>query len=274
MASRITRFRRDFKKLISNQINYRRPVDGAQDTADYNYIFIVSHMRSGSTLLAHLLGSHRQVHGHAEALISYMGSRAFDLLHRKLLATLTHQEKRPTYLLDKLLHTSLGVPFYIHPERRVRYVFLFREPEDTLRSILRMMTEEISAVDPGRALLYAEHYLKTRYEDLEHYYRMLPKADCHVLTYEKLLAQPQKTLDNLGDFLKISDLKPEYKTFGQTGKWGVGDGSSNIWQKRILSSDEKQSYGESFKEYSPSEALVVRYESLLRAAGIARPGNE
>jgi hypothetical protein len=51
------------------------------------YIFLLSHMRSYSTLLCHILGSHSEVSGYSEARQAYVGIRDLFTLRYKVYLT-------------------------------------------------------------------------------------------------------------------------------------------------------------------------------------------
>ena len=91
-------------------------------------LFVLGHMRSYSSLLCHILGSHPQVDGYCETHIKYR--TWLDLLRlRSRVVQLTGEPLRGRYILDKVLHNTLtrGVLFLLvmlallHGAHRIRY---------------------------------------------------------------------------------------------------------------------------------------------------------
>lgn len=71
-------------------------------------VFILSHMRSTSTLLCHILSSHEKICGHRELHSSYLGN--VDILKAKSRLIIEKDSyKKSEYLLDKLLHNKLKI---------------------------------------------------------------------------------------------------------------------------------------------------------------------
>src|SRR5262245_8727111 len=69
------------------------------------YIFILIHMRSYSTLLAHILGSHDEISGSTEAFLTYRS--AFHLFRlRALVCVRDNYKEGCTYILDKIIHNN------------------------------------------------------------------------------------------------------------------------------------------------------------------------
>jgi hypothetical protein len=97
------------------------------------YIFILSHMRSYSTLLAHLLGSHPEITGYAERGISYRSS--MKLYGLRLRMTLSRELGRARYVLDKVLHDRYRISKRVLVRHDVVPIILVRRPEPTLASI-------------------------------------------------------------------------------------------------------------------------------------------
>jgi hypothetical protein len=119
------------------------------------YVFVFGHMRSYSTLLTHILGSHPEISGYTEAHINYRRRTDLALLRWRVLRGLGYW---PTgrYLLDKLLHNTMHVPVQLRNSPDFRALILIRRPSDTLRSILRMgqFTRRSEQCDPVAAGAY------------------------------------------------------------------------------------------------------------------------
>ena len=120
------------------------------------YILIVGHMRSRSSLLSHILGSHPAISGYAELRHSYL--RPPDLIRLRRSAKATTSKSAPFYL-DKLVSGWQQVSEEVVSHARVRTIYLIRKPKQTLRSIERLLRyEDVDWYrDPARV---AAHYLE------------------------------------------------------------------------------------------------------------------
>lgn len=181
-------------------------------------LFLLSHMRSRSTLLAHILGSNEAVHGYAELHKEYRG-RA-DLLNLQATAYLADRRSvNSEYLLDKILH-DYRISEAVLLSRRVKCVFLLRRPEPAIGSMLRLglydTPEEAAA------------YYCSRANTLSHYSRILGKRAFYIDS-DSLIQETDRVLASLSSWLELkSPLQKDYSLFENTGKRHFGDSSSNI----------------------------------------------
>lgn len=202
----------------------------------YEFVHILSHMRSGSTLLAHLLASHPEIIGYGETHIRYNSPKAFDDLVGDVLQTLGRPTAhgRERYVLDKLLHDHLLEPDNVRllAEAKARVVFLLREPRGSLMSMLKYlkMTEQNAAL-----------YYVTRLVTLERYAQALaPHALCAALTYDQLLYRTDESLELLKGHLGLRHAPDEnYRLLPTTGRQRVGDFSPNIFAGSIVRGGEE-----------------------------------
>ena len=84
----------------------------------FQYVFILSHMRAYTSLLAHILGSHPEISGYFELHQDYRGD--FDLLRMRVgVATGLRYRLRGRYVLDKVLHSRhrIGARILGRPRR-------------------------------------------------------------------------------------------------------------------------------------------------------------
>src|SRR5262245_15964451 len=109
------------------------------------FIFILSHMRSGSTLLTHLLVSNPAICGYGETRTRYFSRRSLDILTGKVLYTLGNDllATKKQYVLDKLLHDRFIGPAgaKVLSGNDVKIIFLLREPIGTLNSLLQSLNQ-------------------------------------------------------------------------------------------------------------------------------------
>lgn len=201
------------------------------------YLFVLSHMRSNTSLLSHLLGSHPEIRGHSEMHLRYR--HGFDLLKLRCKVFLDNDDRLDgRYVLDKILHDNLVIRPAILDRADLRLVFIVREPAQTLRSILHMGSLEESPnwkQDPRRVAAY---YCQ-RLAGMEACYHVLgPGARqrrAFFLCAEDLIAQPEAMLARLSAWLGLAEpLTPEYRVFQSTGQPGLGDPLGNIKAGRIV----------------------------------------
>ena len=72
------------------------------------FLFVVSHMRSYSSLLCHILGSHPEISGYSETHQSYLGRNDLDRL-AKTVREHTGETALNRILLDKVLHNHADI---------------------------------------------------------------------------------------------------------------------------------------------------------------------
>ena len=192
---------------------------------EYRYVFILGHMRSGSTLLAHILASHPDFVGAGETHISYQTPadlpklvvKTCELLHRPIL--------RGPYVVDQINHPYV-TDDVLHSERLYKCVILVREPEATLKSLMNMLkcdeTEALEAYS-SRLRLLIRH-------------GMVLKKRAILVEYDDLVDNTEKTLDALTRFFDLeTPLTPTYSTHRMTGRVsGFGDPSINIATGQII----------------------------------------
>lgn len=194
-------------------------------TAEVKYLFILSHMRSRSSLLAHILGSNPEICGYSELKKSY--SNRFDFI--KMRVNLYHDLKnnfQGKYLLDKILHNSYSLSENILSNVNFKIIFLLREPEDTIKSIIHMgtFTEEKWYKNPHTVL----KYYQMRLSGLCDYAQQLNRK-FFIINSDDLIENKNFLLAELTSWLNLNHpLKEEYNLFRDTGKAGTGDPSQNI----------------------------------------------
>jgi hypothetical protein len=120
------------------------------------FLFVVGHMRSYSSVLCHILGSHPEISGYAEAHQSYLGRNDLDRLARTVREQ-TGEVTLKRIVLDKVLHNHREIAPDILRRSDVRCLFLLRNAGDTIASILNMArtlehTGDFS--DPSRVVAY------------------------------------------------------------------------------------------------------------------------
>jgi len=190
-----------------------------------NFIFILGHMRSRSTLLAHILGSSDEICGYYETHRSYHSKLGLYRLKFDLRDHTNPKAKRQTYL-DKILHNKHVVSPRILKRPNVQVIFLVREPEATLKSMLSMgirknlyrFADEASALD----------YYTERLDVLENYARRR-QGNFFFVDSDELVHRFDDLRFALTDWLGLKEvLEAEYQIFNKTGRAVFGDSSDRI----------------------------------------------
>jgi hypothetical protein len=192
---------------------------------EYRIVFILGHVRSGSSLLAHILANHPDIVGAGETHICYQTQadlpklvlRTCELLHRPFLGE--------TYVVDQINHPYVSNDVLL-ARQLYKSIILIREPEATIRSIMTLFKcQEREAL---------EIYIR-RLEELTRYGPLLGDRAL-LVQYGDLIDRTDETLTALTRFLGLdSPLTPNYATHRMTGRMeGNGDPSDNIKAGQII----------------------------------------
>lgn len=182
-------------------------------------LLLLGHMRSGSTLLLHLLLTNSAISAVGERGAVY-ASRA-DLSRLALMTRLARRAplRRLSYVADQVNHSYLTPDRRLLLDRRVRVLFLLRRPETSIASILELY--RLHYAQPWSAARALEYYVE-RLEFLKTLAEGLPSENCAaLLTYETLMQSPHETLQALRSFLKLRHgFSQTYRTHPFTGTHG------------------------------------------------------
>ena len=199
-------------------------------------LLLLGHMRSGSTLLLHLLVNHPQIAGLGERNAIYLGPHDFGRLALRARLARPQPLARLRYVTDQLNHNHLTPhpELFAHP--RLRLLFLVRRPEPSLASLLDLTRTHY---EPWSVERTVDYYVE-RLGALARYAGTSPSAAASILeraaflTYEELTDRPGQTLASLQSFLDM-DTEPAfsetYRVHDFTGT--RGDPSENIRSGRI-----------------------------------------
>jgi hypothetical protein len=197
------------------------------------YLLLLSHMRSYSTVLGHVLGSHDDISGSIEWHRPYRNR--FDLLRLRYMTYYTHNHKiGAKYSFDKILHNYALSPRILNMDN-VRVIFTLREPVATIRSIINMslyfdkegLVQELR--DPENVCEYYTRRLKT----LERHCLDLNKRALY-FDAEDLIHRTDKLLAFLKRELGLGrDMSASYDVYDHTGSARSGDTSEKIKIGRI-----------------------------------------
>jgi hypothetical protein len=193
--------------------------------ASRGYLFVLGHMRSYSSLLCHILGSHPQIDGYCETHVKYR--TRWDLLRlRSRVARLTGEPLRGRYVLDKVLH-DYPLASSILRSRNTRSIVLLRRPVPTVQSIVNMGLH-YSDIAWYRDMDAVASYYEERLATLMRLAEQL-RGRVMFVEAERLLTQTADVLHGLAGTLDLREpLQADYRRFAHTGERGFGDPSEVI----------------------------------------------
>jgi hypothetical protein len=217
-------------------------------------LFILSHMRSYSSVLSHVLGSHPEIDGYCETHLRYRLSLDFMRLKWRV-RRLTGEPLRGRMVLDKILHNYALTPSLLHsPDTQA--VFLLRQPVEVLQSIIHMGTH-LDANERHADAASATTYYVERVRRLA---KLAPLLGARAAFVEsnQLLSHTDHTLNFLTHFLGLdTPLDRRYRRFPRTGRPGSGDPSPAIFTGE-LASGELGARREKKPRYSIPSALIAK----------------
>jgi hypothetical protein len=206
-----------------------------------SFLFVIGHMRSGSTLLTHILNSNPHVVGLGENHLSYWREKDLDRCVANTMKMHSRRDLRERYVLDKILHNQHSVSPCFLNDPRFRFVYLVREPRNTLSSLLRL-----SRVVPGFYWstydLAAKHYIRRLHHLAKTVEQQRSRERAIVLTYEQLIQSSREMFVDLESFLGLEvPLREKYELMPTTGKPPYGDPGEAIKSGSIQRKNEKHS---------------------------------
>jgi hypothetical protein len=191
---------------------------------DYRYVFILGHMRSGSTLLAHILASHPDFVGAGEMHVQYDSTADLPKLVLKTCEFLHRPFLHEAYIVDQINH-DLVTDEVLRSDKVEKCIILMREPEATLKSMLTLKSLNLRTEKDAMNI-----YMK-RLGVLAAYGLVL-KRRAWLVEYDDLVGRTEETLAGITNFLGVNPpFEPMYNTRRTTRR--VGDPSSNILRGRV-----------------------------------------
>lgn len=195
-------------------------------TEPARFIFLVSWMRSGSTLLSNLILEAPQVYGIGETHTRW--SRTNAALDYRL-CNYAVQKTPPEgaqFLFDKVLHNHLDKGMCSDFLHSSRFIFLVRELNASLSSISRMRDSGFAASD-----FPIELYLRDRLKRLYDLSHEIPSANRYLITYNDLILNTGQ-LDQLSASLGFA-IPQNFSVRRHTGTATIGDYSEKVKSGKI-----------------------------------------
>lgn len=190
-------------------------------------VFVVSWMRSGSSLLSNIMISNASLFGIGETHVRH--STTVTLTEAALVAAIVRRELPPPRfrLFDKILHNHLDARMEDRILKQARFVFLTRDLSASSLSIQTMWNKSPQVRYPSEFV-----YLSERISRLQTLTSEIPQQNRMILDYEDILTgSPAFKL--LGAFLGAT-ISQAYSTQPYIGRPGIGDYSARIGSGRVL----------------------------------------
>lgn len=221
-------------------------------------LFLLGHMRCGSTALSAILCSRPDVSGYGEAHIAYTGRGALGILamnQRRRGAW----DRSATSLFDKILHSRYDEEacseFFTS-----RAIFMARAPVPAIRSI-RHLFARLGTGEYATDVLAADYYE----ERVSALLALWPRFDASrrvACTYEALTANPEAVLARIsGQLNLVPALRNEYALKSAATGRGAGDPLSAAQHSRIVAGKADSEAG---LPLALSEARIEDLERLYR----------
>ncbi len=194
-------------------------------------LLLLGHMRSGSTLMLHLLLTNPEVSALGERGVAYASSA--DLARLAIATRMAHRGpfRRLRYVVDQVNHNELTPNDSLLQDPRVRALFLLRRPEAAVASILELY--RVYYPQPWSVCRAVDYYVE-RLEGLIRLSDILRgPTRAALISFETLLELPAETLEALRLFLGLRHgFSQTYRTYSFTRGWG--DPGPNIAAGRIV----------------------------------------
>jgi len=213
-------------------------------TKKYNKIILLSHMRSRSSVLSHVLGSNSEISGYYEQHQRH-ADPFFEVKVKANLLIDNNLSSQHRYLYDKVLHERFD------PKSLQGYktIVLIRKPSSALKSIMSMgdITKSLWGKDPYRAFAYYCQRMQSIIDLVEK-----NSIDVCFVEADDLVEKTDHVLNEISTFLELdSPLSSHYKSFDKTGEAIYGDPSDNIKSGSIVKTENNT------KVDVPDELLAV-----------------
>ncbi len=192
----------------------------------------MSHMRSYSTLLCHILNSNPDIDGYVEMHKPY--SKQIELLELTLrVRHTTGSRLRGRYVVDKVLHNYDMAPQILR-RSDVYAIYSVRDPEHAIRSILAMGYRRKKPDWKSDPVKVVNHYIR-RLNRMAEQSRYTKRRSLY-FDAQAIVDNTDAVLVSLTKFLELKEpLSPQYRTAELTGTWKYGDASKFITKGEIVS---------------------------------------
>lgn len=217
------------------------------------YLFVLGHMRSGSTLLVHLLATNPNVAVVGESHIRYSRKGDLKRLSSWLERELGERAGNAQLHVDKILHGKYLAPGLL-ARLNVNLIYIVREPVASIASMMSRFGPKW-----GWTMQDACRYYVRQLETLASYVRA-HGGTAVAVDYDDLVDRTEKSLVLLQRVTGVTGgFKAEYEVLPVVGRDKVGDSSSKIRRGRVVR--EKREPGICIPDQARRE-LLGSYRSL------------
>ena len=231
-----------------------------------NCLFVLAHMRCGSTALANILCSRPEVSGYGEAHVRHDGRGALGRLALNQMRR-GGWKPRAAHLFDKILHSrhdEAAPPEFFE----ARAIFLVRRPGDAIRSIASLFAGRDEYATPAAAAAY---YIE-RLGALAALWHGFPPERRIGLTHEALLSDPDRALAAISARLGFAPpLENRYSSLAASRRGGGGDPLVSGRHARIEPALSAPFRADSPLELAPDVAEAA-WEAYRRVCALFAPG--
>jgi hypothetical protein len=231
-------------------------------------LLLLGHMRSGSTLLLHLLLTNPEISAIGERGAVYASKADFARLAIVTRIVRGLPFRRLRYVVDQVNHSRLTPASSLLEDPRVKVLFILRHPEASIASILELYrTYYPEPWSPARAL---DYYVE-RLEALTKLGEALPTTACGALVpYEYLTESPTETLEALRIFLGLSSgFSQTYDTYSFTGSYG--DPGPKIALGRVVRPERETDISLARIDITRAEEAYRKCQSALARYALPSP---
>ena len=193
-------------------------------------LFIIGHMRSGSSLLMHILTSNSEILGWGERGLKYTAKNK--MIENELTMRWKSMSlfKKYSFTLDQINHSEMTPIIDLFNNKNSYIVFLLREPIGSLSSIINLSK---NYYHKEKSIKDASAYYTNRLNYLVNFKKGTPNAHHFMVTYDDLIENSLISLKSLTEFLELKEpLISEYEIKKITGI--SGDPSKNIKSGKII----------------------------------------
>jgi Sulfotransferase family len=201
-------------------------------------LFIIGHMRCGSTALSNILCSREDVSGYGEAHIAYVDEAALGILAMNQMKR-NAWKMSATHLFDKILHNRYDDQLYTGFST-ARAIFMVRSPDDTIRSI-RALFSRIGSDEYASDAMAADYYAQ-RLEQMLVLWNRFARDRRISVSHVALTTNPERELARISDVFGFTPpLVNRYLRPSEVAGRGAGDPLSSHKFDRIVASNESSS---------------------------------
>ena len=237
------------------------------------YLFLVGHMRSGSSLLTHILDTNPEITSYGETHLRYKSGRDVDWLVQDVFPTL-RRLRLTRYVMDKVVQEH-HLCDEVFRREDCYFIFLVRDPDASVRSMVRAFPtwKGKEHLDRDAAIAKAIAHYNARLRSISREAELIGDPNRAVfLRHADLVDRTKESFTLVQTMLGLtSPLSEEYSLSRTTGEFGKGDSSDSIRKGFI---DRKIVHAEQSLDrqvLSPSDILFEdtcdRLQGLCKSLG-------